>query len=119
MPEPLALIIEDDPEQVRFFERVLETAEYETASAGSGQQALAFLQKTVPHLILLDLHLPDSKGSDILTEIQQDDRLNQATVIIASADGTFAGYMWERADFVLAKPVSFHQLQHLALRLRP
>ena len=119
MTQPLAFIIEDDPEQTRFFQKTFEAAGYAVTCASDGEQAMAYLQNAVPHLILLDLHLPDMKGSELLVQIKADERLSQTTVIIASADATFASYMWERADFVLSKPVSYQQLRQLLLRLRP
>ena len=119
MALPLAVIIEDDPEQIRFFQRTLETVGYEVSSVSNGAEALVFLKTVVPHLIMLDLHLPDVNGAGILAQIKDDVRLDKTMVIVASADGTFAGYMKERADFVLSKPVGFHQLQQLALRLLP
>ena len=118
--KPLALIIEDAPELVAAFTNALQIAGYETDTATDGQMALAKLQTAVPHLILLDLHLPHVSGEEVLRTIRADERFAKTRIIFATADHTNAQYLAAgRAEFVLLKPVSFKQLRDLASRLNP
>ena len=118
MFRPLALIVEDEPDHILFFRKVLETADYEVASISDGHQAIDYLQNNVPYLILLDFHLPSMNGVDILAHIQGDSRLDKTIVIVITADFRFNDYPHERANFVLSKPARYKQIQGLVVQAR-
>lgn len=119
MSQPLAFIVEDDPYQMEIFTKALEMAGYVVQTADNGRAALEQLPHIQPDLILLDLHLPFVDGEKVLARIKQDDRLVKTRILLASADGAFAGYLRKQVDMVLEKPVSYHQLRLLAERLKP
>ena len=119
MINPLAFIIDDDKQITSFFAYVLELADFETEIAYDGQSALQKLQTTVPHLITLDMYLPDMFGSDILRQIRQDPRLERTWVIVATGEGkTLEASIRAQADFVLTKPIDYDQIYQICLRLR-
>lgn len=113
----LALVIEDDEDLATIFAEALRAAGYETRIVRAGDTALAQLAATVPHVVVLDLHLPFVSGADILRQIRADARLAQVRVIIVSADPRMADMLEGQADLVLIKPISFTQLRDLATRL--
>lgn len=115
----LALIIEDDPTLATVFANALGAAGYETEIIDDGSQAESRLVHVVPDLIMLDLHLPKVSGEELLRQIKGDERFAKTRLIIASADPAFARRLRDQVDFVLEKPVSFHQLRILASRLNP
>jgi DNA-binding response OmpR family regulator len=117
--KPLALIIEDDPEQVTIFTQALQMAEFETEVIQDGQAALDRLAIVVPALVVLDWQLPYVSGDGILRRIRADERLAKTRVILATASSVMAGLLREKSDFVFIKPIGFYQLSHLAARLRP
>jgi two-component system phosphate regulon response regulator PhoB len=117
--KPLALIIEDDPEQAAVFTQALQMAEFETEVIQDGQAALDRLAIIVPALVVLDWQLPYVSGDGILRRIRTDERLAKTRVILATASSVMADLLREKSDFVLIKPISFYQLSHLAARLRP
>jgi len=55
------------------------------ALAASGLQSV---RADPPDLILLDMHLPDASGEDVLTALQTDPRLARIPVVVVSADAT-------------------------------
>lgn len=112
-----ALIIEDNPELNTLFRQALEDAGFETDGILDGQEAETYLKTANPDVILLDLHLPQVSGADLLTQIRQDSRLKETFIIVASADGTWSKIISEKADIVLNKPVSFIQLRDLGARI--
>ena len=119
MTDPLAFIIEDDKQIADFFAFALKSAEYKTAIAYDGQNALQTLQSIVPHVITLDMYLPDMFGGDILRQIRQDPRLERTWVIVATGEGkTLESSIRAQADFVLTKPVDYDQIYQICLRLR-
>ncbi|MBT3322357.1 MAG: response regulator [Anaerolineae bacterium] len=116
--KPLALVIEDDPEQQKIFSKAIEMAGYSVETIGDGQEAHERLKEVVPSLIILDLHLPKVSGDELLREIRADDRLASVSVMLATADPLLAETLHDSSDLILLKPVSFIQLRDLAMRLR-
>lgn len=117
--KPLALIVEDDPNQADIFTTALQHADYETTTIRDGQEALDWLASAKPHIVILDLNLPQITGDKILSYIRNDERLAQIRVILATANPRQAETLRDQSDLVLIKPINFAQLQSLAERLHP
>ncbi|KAA3658283.1 MAG: DNA-binding response regulator [Chloroflexi bacterium] len=120
MNNQFALIVEDNEDTAEIFEAAFIEAGFQTEVISDGQTAMYRLQKTVPNLLLLDLHLPSLSGDKILDNIIKDERLADMRVIVASADGQLATYQGMKNKdklMILQKPVSFDQLTILAKRL--
>ena len=119
MTQPLALIIEDDENLAAIFAEALFAAQFNAEVIQDGEIALARLEAVIPELVILDLHLPQVSGRNILKKIRSNARLANTRVILATADPIVAESLREDADVVLIKPISFSQLRDLAARLRP
>ena len=119
MNQALAFIVEDSDLLAEYFAHVLQAAGYETEIAENGLIAQERLQEIIPDIVLLDLNLPFVSGEALLAQIRDDSRLNKTRVIIASANGTHAGQLDDRADLVLQKPINYHQLLILSAKLHP
>jgi two-component system repressor protein LuxO len=119
MNEPVALIVEDDAKLADIFSAAVRTAGFTTVVAEYGRTALTLLQNQTPALIVLDLHLPDVPGAEVLSFIKQAAHLEQTVVMLATADAWLAESLRTEVDFVLMKPISFAQLRDLTGRLRP
>ena len=114
--KPLALIIEDHADQNIVFTTALKKAGYSTESILDGITAQKRLLEIAPQLIILDLHIPGISGDALLEQIRNDPRLENALVILATADAALADVLQPQADLVLLKPISFAQLSELASR---
>jgi len=68
---PHILAVDDQPANLLLVKRVLEPAGFEVRQARSGGEALAMAQESLPDLILLDMHLPDMHGLDVLRRLQE------------------------------------------------
>jgi DNA-binding response OmpR family regulator len=119
MSKPLGLIIEDNADIALIFSEALQASGFETVTIGDGQKALDYLKDEKPHVVILDLHLPNVSGVEILASIRADDRLADVRVLVATADPQLADVVEQQSDLVLQKPVSFNQLRDLASRLAP
>lgn len=119
MTQPLALIVEDDAKLADIFSEAVKAAGFTVTVAVNGRLAIERLDEMIPTLILLDLHLPDVSGDAVLRHVQQDERLADCIIILATADAWMAETLRPQVDFVLMKPISFIQLRDLTGRLRP
>jgi CheY-like chemotaxis protein len=53
-----------------------------------GRLGLELAREQRPDVILLDLHLPDMTGDDVLEQLQSDTRTKDIPVVVISADST-------------------------------
>lgn len=92
---PIKVVLVDDDEEVRFVLRVaLESAGFQVAGeAGDAESAMRQISATQPEIVLLDLHMPDIGGLEILPLIYEDSPLSK--VVVCSAIS--ATYMTEAA----------------------
>jgi CheY-like chemotaxis protein len=114
-----ALVIEDDFDAAVIFSQALVMNGFQTEIIRSGDKALERLKDFRPALVLLDLHLPQVAGTDILAYIRSQERLRRMRVIVVTADPRMAELCQAEADLVLLKPVSFTQVRELVSRFRP
>jgi signal transduction histidine kinase len=93
-PAPLSgarslLLIEDNLSNLTLIQRILESRPHVTVlSAMQGGLGLDLARQHRPDLILLDLHLPDIPGDEILHRLRADPETRDIPVVIVSADAT-------------------------------
>jgi CheY-like chemotaxis protein len=89
VPSLVILYIEDNLSNFNLIEQVLaEMPHIKLMSAMQGELGIELARRHAPDLILLDLHLPDIPGWEVLSRLQQDDSTRDLPVIIISADAT-------------------------------
>ncbi len=81
------LLVDDEPEILRLFTRVLSSSErgYHVWRANDGQRGLDLLRQRRPDAVLLDLILPGLDGYRVLREKNADPELRDIPVIIISS----------------------------------
>ncbi len=79
------LVIDDNKATLAMAKQVL-SDEYSVIAVISGFQALKYLEKETPDLILLDLNMPDMDGKQTMTKIQSDDKWRDIPIIILTVD---------------------------------
>ncbi|WP_181309764.1 response regulator [Nocardioides campestrisoli] len=92
---PIRVVIVDDDEEVRFVLRIaLDSSGFEvTGDAGDAETAMAMIASEKPDIVLLDLHMPEIGGLEIIPLIAEDSPLTR--VVVCSAIS--ATYMTEAA----------------------
>lgn len=81
------LYIEDNPANVRLAERILSRLSgVRLVAAGTGESGLMQARTMKPDLILLDLHLPDGPGEDVLVRLRADAATRTIPIVVLSAD---------------------------------
>ncbi len=81
------LVIEDDPDILRFVSRVLELEGYRVLRAGDGDTGLEMIREKSKEisLVLLDLKLPGRDGWSVLQKMRATSKLSWIPVVILSA----------------------------------
>lgn len=83
------LLIEDNNANVKLLEQILESRPgVRLLCAGQGGLGLEMAREHRPDLILLDLHLPEMSGAEVLRRVREDERTRAIPVVILSADAT-------------------------------
>ncbi len=80
----LILVVEDEPQVLRFLRASLGAHGYRLAEATTGAQALVEAATRTPDLVLLDLGLPDMDGVDVARRLRE---WSAVPVIVLSARG--------------------------------
>jgi signal transduction histidine kinase/CheY-like chemotaxis protein len=81
----LALVVEDDPATRDMFRRMLEKDGWGVAEAANGREALAWVARGRPRLILLDLMMPGMDGFEFLEELRQHAEWRSIPVVVVTA----------------------------------
>ncbi|HEX6908890.1 MAG TPA: PAS domain S-box protein [Longimicrobium sp.] len=112
-PARTILYVEDNLANLDLVETILtDRPEISLIPALQGRLGLQLAREHRPHLILLDLHLPDLPGEMVLHELRADDRTRHIPVLVISADATTRRVERLRASGVrdyLTKPLDVEQ----------
>jgi PAS domain S-box-containing protein len=89
LPSGRILYIEDDPANLTFLERALERhAGVELVPATAGRMGLELAVANPPDLVLLDVHLPDMAGIEVLRRLHANPVTSAIPVVALSADAS-------------------------------
>ena len=80
------LVVDDDPGMRDTLEAVLSADDYKVSTAANGKDAIDILERSKFDILLLDLKMPDCKGTELLPKIKKLDPDN--IVIMMTAYGT-------------------------------
>jgi signal transduction histidine kinase/CheY-like chemotaxis protein len=107
------LYIEDNPSNLRLVERIVTRRPgVKLLSAVQGRRGLELARAHQPDAIVLDLHLPDITGQEVLALLQADPETREIPVVILSADATASQttrLLQAGAHAYLTKPLSVTQ----------
>ncbi len=76
------LVVDDEPQIIRFLKPSLTAAGYDVIAAASGVEALKQAATQSPHIIVLDLGLPDMDGKDVISQLRS---WSSTPIIVLSA----------------------------------
>jgi len=88
-PGGTVLYVEDNPSNLKLVQRLLDRrGGIRLLSAATGGLALSMASRVPVDVVLLDLHLPDMSGAEVLARLRQDPATARTPIIIVSADAT-------------------------------
>lgn len=117
---PLLLAVEDEPRNAALLQAILVRAGYRLHIASGVGEAREFLDAETPALVLLDRHLPDGDGLELIPEIRGSRRLGAVPILLVSASvlpRDVQAAMDAGCDGFLAKPVRVRPLVEEVARL--
>ncbi len=79
------LIVDDNPENLRVLGSIIAENGYNPGFAENGTEALLYLEKKHPALILLDIMMPDIDGFEVCRRLKQDATLAEIPIIFLTA----------------------------------
>jgi signal transduction histidine kinase len=117
-PVPATILyVEDNLLNLRLVERILDHHPgIELVTAMQGRLGFELANDHLPDLILLDLHLPDIGGDEVLRMLKSDPRTSAIPVVIVSADATSGQVrrlLADGATAYLTKPLDISALRQV------
>ena len=112
------LVVEDEPDLRTLLESTLRREGFEVTGIAKGADALEWITRAWPDVVLLDLMLPDISGTELCRRVRRGDPDRQPIIIVVSAldneiDRVVAFEVG--ADDYVTKPFNFREL---VLRVR-
>lgn len=116
------LVVDDDPIIVETIVQSLEEDEfdYEVISASDGFEAGLQVNHFKPHLLILDIMMPDIKGYEVCRRIRETEETQNTKIIVLSAyldEEKFEKMKEYGADVCFSKPLPLSQLKGEVARL--
>ena len=99
------VVVDDDLMSLKLAKRVFDRAGYEGVYLHSGSEAFAYFDgNEVPDLVLLDVHMPDADGFDILRRLKETPAYRNVPVVFLTGDNDIrtetAGLHAGASDFI-------------------
>ena len=85
-PQPRVLMVEDHPDIADLYQLKLQLEGYRVAVASDGVAGLSMARSLIPDLILLDIHVPQLDGLQVLAALREDKATDELPVIVCSED---------------------------------
>jgi len=84
--QPRVLMVEDHPDIADLYQLKLQLDGYRVAVASDGAAGLRLARSLTPDLILLDIHVPQLDGLQVLAALREDEATDEVPVVICSED---------------------------------
>jgi PAS domain S-box-containing protein len=115
--------VEDNISNLQLIESIFdEVGNIELFAAMQGSVGITLVRDHLPDLVLLDLHLPDMHGHEVLRELKADPATQDIPVVVISADATesqIARLIRAGARSYLTKPIHVPALLNVLNDIRP
>ena len=109
MAGELVLIVEDNEKNLKLVRDLLQFKGYRTLEAGNARDGIALAAAHLPHLVLMDIQLPDMDGLTALRHLRDEPRTAAIPVVALTAfamkddqarflDAGFDGYLSKPID---------------------
>ncbi len=97
------LLIDDEEPVKEFMKKILVRADYIVFTASDGREAIEMLETLPVDLIILDMHMPNMNGIDVLRHIRKHELTNKPVLMVSGyhdADLRIESYRLGAYDFI-------------------
>ncbi|MCI0520771.1 MAG: response regulator [Chloroflexi bacterium] len=102
--------IEDEQEMIDLVRLILGRKGFDVIGATGGREGLDLVRQRLPHLVLLDLMMPDMDGWDVFQQIKAEEATSKIPVIVITAKAQsidkVLGLHIAKVDDYISKPFS-------------
>ncbi|MGI6377323.1 MAG: response regulator [Anaerolineae bacterium] len=111
------LVVEDDPDMARLYQRYLTAGQYVVRTATDLELVRRCVKDSPPDLVLLDVFMPNNDGWQILTWLRSEPETSRVPIVVCSVLEQPDLALALGAQAVLQKPVTQMDLLETARRL--
>jgi two-component system, OmpR family, KDP operon response regulator KdpE len=104
------LVVDDEPQIVRALRTSLRGAGYEVETAETAESALTALAVNPPDAVILDLVLPDGRGTDVCRELRTWSRVPVIVLSVVGEEEEKVAALDAGADDYVTKPFGIDEL---------
>jgi CheY-like chemotaxis protein len=104
----LVAVIDDEPTYVHVISRVLSRNGYRTMAWKPGGDPVAMIRHNQPHVVVLDMHLVEASGANVLQSLRDDPATKHIPVLLCSG-----------ASWLLTEQVQRWGIERLATLTKP
>lgn len=113
--DPIRVVcVEDEPEMVDLVRLILSREGFEVIGASGGVEGLQAIEDLQPHLVLLDLMMPDMDGWEVYQRMKSNPSTSHIPVIVVTARGQsidkVLGLHIAKVDDYITKPFGSNEL---------
>ena len=102
------LLVDDEPDIIEIIRYNLTAEGYSVITAENGKEALKAAKKNKPHLIILDVMMPEMDGIETCYQLRKEPQLNDTIITFLTARGEDYSHMAgfdAGADDYITKPI--------------
>jgi two-component system, OmpR family, response regulator len=111
---PMVLVIDDDQDICGLLQTYFKLEGFDSCTAGNRAEIVAELRRApLPDVVILDVHLPDADGFDILHKIREHPVLRGLPIIMLTGEATREAVLkgvLGGADGFITKPFDIHHM---------
>ena len=115
----LIMAVDDDEMNIRLVSEML-SGSFRVITASTGEKAFGLLESTIPDLLLLDVHMPDMDGIDVIRRLKTTKEYAEIPVVFLTSDADedteIQGFHEGAVDFLrkpFRKDVAIQRIQRI------
>ncbi len=98
------LVVDDDPNTVRYLTVLLEEHGYDPVTACDGKEGLEKVKEAKPDLIVLDVMMPKKTGLTLFKQLKRDDEYKDVPILMATGVAGIIEEMEEHKEETFEQP---------------
>lgn len=102
---PKIMIVDDDRTTTNLLQMLLEMDGFEVSVAGRGLEAFALARQVRPDIFMIDWHLVDMDGLDLVAQLRTSAEFGHTPIVVASGMNMENEALRAGADLFMLKPL--------------